>query len=346
MLHGGDIYDKNNIEYDFSVNLNPLGCPSPVREAVLEAAVLSGRYPDYYQRAFKKAVAKAEGVEPSQVIGGNGASELLMSLVRMLKPKSAVIVTPGFSGYSHVLNSIKDCESREYALSEDKDFKLDSGILKVITDDLSLVMLGNPNNPTGRYIRPALAEKIFNKCLETGTYLIVDESFHYLTKGSKSMVPHIDEYKGLFVISSYTKLFSLPGARIGYCICAEENITGLKAFLPEWNMSIIAQRSGELCARLLRLTNYASETQREVSKERDFLSNELVKAGVRVFPSDTCFIMFYSKLPLYDLLLEKGILIRDLSTVPGLKKGYYRIAVKSHEENVVLVDMLKELVSS
>ena len=170
MLHGGEIYGKT-IEHDFSVNLNPLPCPESVMKALEEAARRVSEYPDIHQRAFREAVAASEpgNITAANVIGGNGASELLAAVVRYVDPRTVLLPVPSFSGYRHALGMLDGCDVRTYMLSEENDFGLDSSILAQIDEGTGLLILANPNNPTGRCIDDALLAKIVTRCRETKT---------------------------------------------------------------------------------------------------------------------------------------------------------------------------------
>ena len=111
--------------------------------------------------------------------------------------------------------------------------------------------------------------------------------------------------------------------------------------LPEWNVSVLAQMAGEAC---IMESEYIKETASYVSGQRRLLSDGLKKLGFKVYKSDADFILFYSKLPLYDILLNKGILIRDCSNYVGLSEGYFRVAVKTFNENVRLLKVIGECI--
>ena len=139
MLHGGDIFGKT-IEHDFSVNLNPNPCPESVRKAMQEALLKVAQYPDISQRAFREAVAGAEScrmtvagagnaadaetgkIKAENVIGGNGASELLAAIVRYVDPKVVLLPVPSFWGYRHALGMLDECEIRTHRLTEENEF--------------------------------------------------------------------------------------------------------------------------------------------------------------------------------------------------------------------------------
>ena len=334
MLHGGEIYDKK-IELDFSVNLNPMGCPEEVLDAALLAARETANYPDITQTEFRKAVAKAEGIQGDNIVGGNGASELLMAIVNMIRPKKALLPVPSFYGYEHVLHSVPGCEIEHYILSE--SFELAESFADAINESTDIVILGNPNNPTGRVISKNVLIRIMDRCKETGTALIVDECFIKLSNGGISARNYINDYPDLYVVDAYTKLFSIPGVRVGFAITCAENAKELWRYLPEWNMSVFANRAGIMCAELTGEGSFTKKSQEMIAREREYLVKELSALGIRTYPSDTNFILIQSDRKLYNILINKGILIRDCRNFAGLDEGFYRIVVRDHESNLRLI---------
>ena len=346
MLHGGEIYDKE-IELDFSVSLNPCGCPDEVKRALSEAICDVDKYPDINQRKFREAVAKAEKTDPENIIGGNGASELLAAIVNMCSPAKALLPVPSFYGYVHALSMATKCETVTYQLREEKGFELDEAFVDAITDDIDLIIIGNPNNPTGKCIRKEVLEAVLKKCRETGTAIIVDECFFRLSDHGTSARAYLGSYDNLYVVDAYTKLFSIPGVRVGFCLSQPENIKRLTRFLPEWNMSAFAQAAGVACAEMLN-DGFMDRTAEMIRTEREYLSSELGKHGIEVFDSDTNFLLVRidnDRFDLYHFLLSNHILIRNCSNFDGLTNGFYRIAVKDHESNKRLTDALSEAFS-
>lgn len=344
MLHGGEIYDKT-IELDFSVSLNPCGFPDEVKDALSGAICDIDKYPDFDQRKFREAVARAEKLSPENIIGGNGASELLAAVVNMIRPSKALLPVPSFYGYVHTLSMAPQCETLTYQLREDKGFELDETFVDEITCAIDLVILGNPNNPTGKCIKTDVLETVIKKCNETGTALIVDECFLRLSEHDTSAREYLGSYDKLYIVDAYTKLFSIPGVRVGFCLSQPQNIEKLRQFLPEWNMSVFAQAAGIACAKTLSddKKSFMDRTAEMIRAEREYLSSELEKLGIKVFDSDTNFILMRMSEghDLYHMLLNNHILIRDGSTFEGLTGGFYRIAVKDHESNKRLLQFMR-----
>lgn len=344
MRHGGDIY-SDTITYDFSVNLNPVDTTEIVSQILQAGEDTLRHYPDIEQKQFREAIALVEKVDAEEIWGGNGASELLMAITAMINPSKAMLVIPCFNGYRHVLARFPQCEIIEYALQSNKEFLLGEDLLQVLEyhakQGLQLLFLTNPNNPTGRTIPKEILLKMYEICKTYGVKIILDECFIRMSHTGFSMTEYIQEYAGLFIVNAYTKLFSIPGIRTGYVVTNRSNIQTLKQYLPEWNMSVLAQSAGVICSRFLRDTGWITKTLQEIERQREYLSSALTKLGVQVYKSDTVFLLCYTKENLYTYLKEKKILIRDCSDYKGLDKGFYRIAVKNATDNQVLIETLE-----
>ena len=156
MIHGGDVY-RNNIDIDFSVNVNPLGISESIERSLDKFIKHINKYPDYKSEILIKKLSDIWNIKESGIICGNGASELIMAVIHALKPKKALLPVPSFYGYRHALIS-GDTETIYYYLKEEKNFLPDDGIIDLIKkeDNTDLIIISNPNNPTGKYIDSAL----------------------------------------------------------------------------------------------------------------------------------------------------------------------------------------------
>ncbi|MBQ9610773.1 MAG: aminotransferase class I/II-fold pyridoxal phosphate-dependent enzyme [Lachnospiraceae bacterium] len=359
MSHGGDIYN-NKVKIDFSVNVAPLGAPDAVRESVSKTSEELEKYPDYNYTALRKAIAKYHNIKPENILCGNGASEIFMATAHALRPKKVLIPIPSFYGYQRAAGAVSS-ELIFYQMKEDKNYALDEEVLDLIKDtqDIELVMLANPNNPVGNYIDDSILNRLLDECKKRKIVVLLDECFMELSDNpSDSYIDMLEQWNNLIVVRAFTKTFAMPALRLGYMVCSNDKILNeIRRQLPEWNVSLAAERAGLLA---LQDTSYIENARTLIKIEREFLIEQLELSpgtgergekscpkgrGFRVYPSVTNFIMFYSDIPLYDLLLEEGILIRDCSDFKGLSKGYYRIAVKNHEDNVLLIDKIKDAVN-
>ena len=341
-VHGGDVYKYKNC-LDFSANCNPLGTPERVKQAIIESVERLEDYPEVGCGRLKEAIAQYEQVEKKEVICGNGAAELIYSLCRAKKPKKALLPAPTFAEYEQALSSV-DCEIRYFFLEEKEDFRVKESYLEALTDDLDILFLCNPNNPTGILMERDFLEKVLLRCRDKGIFAVVDECFLDFVREPENytLKAYLKEYKHLFILKAFTKRYAIAGVRLGYGLCADEKILEQMEFMTQpWNVSAMAQAAG-LAA--LKETDYVEAGRKLVFEEAEYMKREMEKLGLKVFPSQANYIFFKGPEMLFEQCVEKGILIRDCSNYPGLSKGYFRVAVKRHERNVKLIEVLKEIV--
>lgn len=337
-IHGGDIY-RNQVILDFSVNVNPLGIPEAVKAALHKAVENCDRYPDIAGEELKRSVGKMLEVPEEYLLFGNGASELLMACVHGIRPKRTVIPVPSFYGYEYAAGAASG-EIVYYGMREENGFRLGEEFFSVLTQDTGLLFIANPGNPFGTLMSREYLRKLLSYCRERGIYVVLDECFIEFCEENSSLVDGIEEHENLILVRAFTKIFAIPGVRIGYLICSDRQLLErIAGQLPEWNLSVFAQAAGRACAVqkefLLKTAGY-------VAKERQFLAQGLKKSGIRVVSGEANFLLVYTRANLYEKLLEKGILIRDCENYRGLSKGFYRIAVKSREENELLLKAIEE----
>ena len=174
--HGGNIYDEA-INYDFSVNTNPLGMPEDVKEKLKEnLGDICEVYPEETCYELRKSISLKENISEHQIICGNGASELIYGLVRAIRPQKALVVVPSFSEYIRALRA-EDTQMVYYHLAPERDFIVAEDIMSYLTPDIDMVFLCNPNNPTGKLIDPDLMLDIITYCRMNQIYVVIDECF-------------------------------------------------------------------------------------------------------------------------------------------------------------------------
>jgi len=338
-VHGGDVY-RNEVRLDFSVNLNPLEMPAPAAEAIMAGLEEIHQYPDPQQQKLREGIASFEGLGTDHIICGNGASELIMAAVHAVKPKKALVTAPCYAGYAAALMA-EDAVTEEYPLREENDFALDEGVLERITDDTDIVFIADPNNPNGKLISPKLKKEIAGKCAEHGAVLVIDECFLPLTGEWEERKDISDKALHL---RAFTKTFAIPGIRLGYMASRDlELLESIRKHLPEWNVSRIAERTGEAAAKVIAETDYIERSVRMIREERAYLAGELAACGIRVYPGEANYLLIRSAPDLYDRLLAKGILIRRCANFSGLDETYFRIAVRRREENEALIKAIGEV---
>ncbi|MCR5747038.1 MAG: aminotransferase class I/II-fold pyridoxal phosphate-dependent enzyme [Lachnospiraceae bacterium] len=341
-MHGGDIY-RTKAEYDFSVNLNPLGMPHSVISALSDAVLRSDRYPDILNEELTEKASEILEISDEKIVFGNGASELILAVCHTFLPEKVMMPAPSFSGYKYAASAVTIGNGIIYHyLSAQNGFDLKDDLsVKLEKERPDLLFLANPNNPNGLLTDEGVLKGIITKCDALGITLILDECFLPLTGKDKerSYVKTVDDHPSLIIIRSFTKTFSIAGVRLGYAVCSKEKADIIKTHLPEWNLSVFAQKAGIEC---LNAPDFVQSSAEYVMKERTYMTNKLSELGFWVFPSDANYILLKSGInDLSDRLMSHGILIRDCSDYEGLSKGYYRIAVKSRSDNDILLQCLK-----
>ncbi len=339
--HGGDIYLNKN-KNDFSTNVNLSGMPEGVIRAACEGVKLSSRYPDTECSDLRKAISNVLSIPAEQIICGNGAADLIYSIVLALKPNKALMPVPAFYEYEQALK-IVECDIEYISMREEQQFILQEDFIDRIKEDTDIIFLCNPNNPTGNLIDKDLMYRIIHKCETDGIWLVVDECFMDFVEHRKdySVMDQCVNARHLFILKAFTKLYAMPGLRLGYGICSNmELLKSMKKVSQPWNVSIPAQMAG---IAALEEENYVVDSLELIKREKDYLIEELQKLGFRVYGSRANYLFFHAYPRLYALCLKKGILIRDCSNYHGLKEGYYRIAIKRHEDNEQLIQVLREV---
>jgi histidinol-phosphate/aromatic aminotransferase/cobyric acid decarboxylase-like protein len=131
---------------------------------------------------------------------------------------------------------------------------------------------------------------------------------------------------------------------MGYMVCGDRELTAeVRKHLPEWNISAIAERIGIAAAKVISGTGYLEKSNAAIARERSYLEKGLTELGIKVYPSDTNYLLLRTVNGLYDRLLEKGILVRRCANYHGLDESYIRIAVRRHEDNEKLLAALAEI---
>ena len=339
-IHGGDIYSAS-YRVDFSSNINPFGMPESVIKAVQEGVKDAIHYPDVQYRELRRAISEAEGINQDRIICGNGAAEIIFALALAKKPKTGLLTAPGFAEYEQALRTV-DCQITFYECSKEEGYKVGEDYLEYLDENLEIAFLCNPNNPTGLLVEGDLLDRIIEKCHQKNILLVLDECFlNFVEEPERlSKKAHINRAPNLFILKAFTKMYGMPGLRLGYGMCSDKSfLDKMRSVLQPWNVSIPAQCAG---IAALREKKFVEKTREYVTGEREYMTAELAKLGFEVYDSSANYIFFRGPEDLYDVCRSEGLIVRDCSNYRGLGKGYYRIAIKLREENDELLATLKK----
>lgn len=316
---------------DFSVNLNPLGMPDGLFAAYSRAFDELPPYPEPYAESLSRLAAARWGMAPGQILFGNGSSELLHLVPKIWGGKGrAVLVAPCYLEYENACR----CAGRAVEF-----FPLPADTLRLNPDDFSrflrdgdLVILGNPNNPTGdcRELHDFIARHPHQN-------FVIDEAF-----ADFSGVTLLDRplAENAIVIRSMTKFYAMAGLRLGYAAAAPSVIELLKRNLPPWSVGTPARAAAEYIFGLDGA--FGEKSRAEVRKLREELSAGLRKAGLTVFPSEANYLLVRSADPglRKRLLKDHRIAVRRCGNYRGLDGHYFRVAVRSAPDNEKLLRAL------
>lgn len=348
--HGGNVEEikrvyglKEEDIIDFSANINPMGISEKVKEAMIRGINSIERYPDITYYELKKEISSFEKVDLDKIVLGNGAAEVIFNIVRGIKPKNALIIAPTFSEYEDALKSL-ECKVNHYILKD--RYSLDNGFIDEIKDDLDIIFLCNPNNPTGALIEKDFSLRVLKKAKEMDIKVVFDESFLDFVENNEkySVIEYLDDFNNLIVVKSLTKLFAFPGIRLGYGLSSDfKMIKKINSVATPWSVNTVADYAGR---EALKEVKYIKNSVAYVKKENEFLYNCLKDfKDINVFKGAVNFLFFKlnRKLNLREELIKQGIIIRSCNNYVGLDNSYYRVAVRRREENERLLEALSKI---
>ena len=339
-IHGGDVYRHPDV-IDFSSNMNPLGTPKALTDAVIDSMQRIAQYPDIRCERLIEALSVYEGVKKEQLICGNGAADLIFSLVQALRPKRALIQAPTFVEYAQALESV-GCEVSYYDSTAD-GFRITQRYIDSLDATYDIAFLCNPNNPTGFLIEPEILNKVVDVCKKKEIFLIVDECFQDFVPETVqySLKGRLGDSKKLFLLKAFTKRYAMAGLRLGYGITDDaELLDRIGEITQPWNVSLPAQEAG-LAA--LKETAYVQRGLHMVQTELAWLKEQFSVLGLKTYDSQANYLFFEGPEDLKERCLEHKILIRSCSNYVGLGKQHFRVAVRKHEDNVQLVNVLQKI---
>lgn len=323
-VHHGSSEDPDLL--DFSANTNPHS-PAGVEEVYGDVLSAAGSYPATDYGEFRAAAAEYVGCEPAEVVPtAGGLAAIRLTVATAVSDGNGVLLpAPSFGEYA-----------REVRLQGgEPTFVPHDTILDADPADFALVVVCNPNNPTGDAYDSTRLRAFADRCREAGTPLLVDEAFVDFTD-----LPSLAGTDGVVVARSLTKIFGLPGLRAGFAVATGRHRDRLETARIAWGLSSVAASVGTYC---LGERAFVAETRERVARERERLRGRL-STRFDVHPSDAPFLLLdCGSSDTADEVLgtarARGIAVRDARTFRGLNQ-HVRVAVRVPEENDRLVDAL------
>lgn len=321
MEHGGDLltYESyyNGELVDFSSNINPLGTPDGLEQQLINSFNTLESYPDIKYRKLKDSIANYLKCSTKNVLVGNGAVEIINNFI--IPSKRVVVMTPAFSEYekraqAHGKETIK--------VSYNGDFSIDiENIDKVLKSD-DLLIIGNPNNPTGLRIEKSKLLEINNLVLERNAFLLLDEAFYEFCPSDYDTIDMFkdSDYKNIGIIRAATKFFALPGIRLGYGCTSKSKVNEISKIELPWSVNSLADIAGQF---IFRDQSYIEESKKYIQLEREFLLNELSKiSGIMPYNTHTNYILIkilcWNEEYLFKFFLKEVLLLGSAPVLMNL----------------------------
>jgi threonine-phosphate decarboxylase len=334
--HGGQIYNSDGKAgdwLDFSANINPLGVSEKIRAAIIENLDGVKNYPDPNATELKAAISQRYKVSAENLDLVNGAAEFFYLYLNVTHPQKILIPVPSFSEYERAARAI-NADIQYLFTRAEENFNIN--VAQILKFDADLIILGRPQNPTGNLISIDAIKKIAAK-----TRILIDESFiDFLEiESARKLVS-----EKISVVQSLTKIFAIPGLRLGFAVVEKNLAEKLNAAKDVWNVNFLAQKAG---VAALSDEKFLADTRNWLRVERKFFVEELKKIqGVKVFEPTANFVLLKFETPeLAELTLkklrQKKILLRNCENFVGLDGRYLRCAIRSRAENLKLLKALE-----
>lgn len=345
-VHGGDtisyesLYDGKLLDY--SSNINPLGPPPSFEESIKFAMTEVDSYPDIKYRRLKGNIANYLHTKAEHIAVGNGAMEIIDVALSLFE--KVVLIYPAFVEYE-LRSEVHGLDIVKIPLLD--DFTLDVDAIAEELGENTVLILGNPNNPTGNRIPLETLKTIHQMVVEKNSFLLLDEAFFEFCPEDYDTIEVFEDtgYSNLGIIRAATKFFALPGIRLGYGVFSTEMIEKIERIQSPWTVNTFADAAAEF---MFDDIEYIEESKEYIERERNFLLSELEEIdGLSVFPTVVNYVLLKfdgSGEELFMEMAKRGIIIRRCSNYDGLDDHFVRLAIKSREDNLVMLEVLRESV--
>ena len=352
--HGGNIYDlarrlgcRPADIVDLSSNVNPLGPPPGLSDYLCQHMDVIGMLPEVDNRGIIQDYAGMLGVSPDHIIAGNGTTQLIYSIPRVLKVKKVLIVGPTYSDYADACR-MHGIAPEFFLCRESEEFQPDMDRLENEISGADTVFICNPNNPTGILIP---AERLKRLCRRNpNVRFIVDESYLPFVIGGETESLVACGLENVLVLLSISKIYRIPGLRVGFLVASPATIAAFAEVMWPWSVNSLGQAAVRFLAGAgPALGAFAAETRSYLEQQLQELQKRLHPIlGLKLYPSTTSFMLI--RLPeglsagtLWSLLAKERMLIRNCSNFKGLSDRFIRISPKGPEATRRVTERIAEL---
>ncbi|MEL1134599.1 threonine-phosphate decarboxylase [Desulfitobacterium sp. THU1] len=372
-MHGGNLLEAAE-EYgrdsfiDLSANINVFGPPEAVWRAIERSLKTIANYPDPEYRRLRRNMAQRYSLSEKEILLGNGAGELIFTLLHALKPSKVLIPEPAFSEYGRASRAC-GAEVNKLILDVEGWNSLDLELVgtlriweKAIAEN-DLIFINSPHNPTGSSLKREQFERLISLAHKYKTWVVLDESFvDFLEDEIRwSGKEYLRDFPNLLVLYSLTKFYSIPGLRLGSIFAAPSLLDRLKEQRDPWAVNGLAEEAG---IAALADEGYGEQVRRRLGDSKNYFYNEFQSrlmegklSGIKIYPSTVNFALIEilssegakdslgiksRKQEIIQRLGFRGILVRDCDNFQGLSGEFIRVAIKERESMKALLEGLQE----
>ncbi len=341
--HGGNIEEaaqaigcRPEDIIDMSSNINPLGPPPGLLEHLGKRLPAVCALPQVDAKKAVSAYAGWQGVAPDRVLAGAGTTQFLYQLPAALGISSAIVVSPTYADYADAL-AMNGVAFRHFNLTDENGFAPDLNALADAARTVDAVFFCNPNNPTGHHTPTHALEQLANAC--PGTRFVIDESYLPFVDGCGDDSLACWNLPNVIVLQSLSKMFCIPGLRVGFCVAAEDTAGKIARRSPPWAVNALAQEAVTYIAEHADIAAaHAAETREYLVRERAAFHRHLENVpNVIVFPGEATFLLLrlsgFTADELVRHMLGHRILMRDCANFCGLSDRFARVSLKGRDEN-------------
>lgn len=357
IFHGSDLetvaayyhIPKDSI-VSYSSNVNPLGISPKFRQAMLDRIDCVSMYPDRDYAELRTAISNYCNAPEDSLLIGSGATELISMFIKGIHPAKSLLVNPTYSEYEREIHLIGG-RLDSFALKASQDFKPDvPALCHALTPDYDLLILCNPNNPTGTIFTHEDLIPLLGHCREQNIMVLIDETYVEFVEDIENVtaIPLTSSFENLFVMRGVSKFFAAPGLRLGYGITQNKKVLDyIRETQNPWSVHSIAAFCG---GAMFLDKEYIHKTAAFIASERTRLTIALsALSGLYLYPASTNFILLriekdgISSADVFEAAIQKGMMIRDCSSFPGLSDNHIRFCFQKPEDNDRLIALLGEL---
>ena len=316
----------------FAGNVNPLGISPLLKKSMASHIESISEYPDRDYKELRSTLALYCNVPMEHIIVGNGATEMISLTMQLLRPKHALLLSPTYSEYTREIDLVGG-HVEEYFLREDLDFKLDlNDLISKLTDDIDLLAICNPNNPTSSALNTEEITKILTHCKLHDIFVMIDETY-------VEFAPDIDTISAVSLTTKFDNFMIL-----GYGICGNlaflERMNSIKN---PWTINTLAALAGEA---MFMDTDYIQTTKDYIQSERTRCIDILSKRdNLKIYPAYANFILVKlldgtTSFEMFERCIKSGLMIRDCASFHGLDGEFIRFCIQKKEDNDRLLNLL------